>query len=288
MDEKKIKFYENKILILIASLAAVAMTGYLDLITGYKLSFSFFYLLPIGTITWFLGFESGLIFSVLCAVILLTVDYYSRPLSDPLFVHSWNALMHMGFFTVIALILSKLQLSVQKESRLARIDFLTGMPNQHDFNDYLFLEMERARRHKRALTLGYIDCDNFKKVNDEQGHEQGDLLLKEVANILMHNIRKTDHAARLGGDEFIVMLPGTTERQAREIILRLHVKLLTIMELYQWPVTFSIGCVTFEDIPLSTKDAIREADKMMYQAKDNGKNQLATKTVHSVFKNTHQ
>jgi diguanylate cyclase (GGDEF)-like protein len=284
MNKEILKLYENKVLVLIAALVMVGMTGYLDYVTGYKISFSIFYLIPICLVTWAIGFDSGLIFSLLGVIIWLTIDYYSRPQPDALFIHIWNALVRMGFFSIITYILSKLQSSLTKESRLARVDFLTGMPNRHDFIDHLFLEMERSRRNKRALTLSYIDCDNFKRVNDEQGHEQGDLLLKEVANILMRNIRKSDQAARLGGDEFIVMLPETTEHQAREIFLRLHVKLLTIMELYQWPVTFSIGCVTFEDMPLSTKDAIREADKMMYQAKANGKNQLATKTVHSIIK----
>jgi diguanylate cyclase (GGDEF)-like protein len=279
-------FFQNKTVSFICALALVSIVGYLDFVTGYRAGFSIFYLIPICLVVWTIGQEAGWMISSLAVLIWILNDYFTRTMPLPLPIHFWNAFIRFGFFTIITVILSKLQISMEKEKRLARIDFLTGIPNRFDFNEFLFLEMERARRYRRPMTLAYLDCDNFKRINDEMGHDQGDLLLKEVANVLVHNIRKVDQAARLGGDEFVVLLPETTEEQAREIFLRLHVKLLTIMELYQWPVTFSIGCVTFEDIPLNTKEAIQETDRMMYQAKKNGKNQLATKTVHSFITKT--
>jgi len=268
------------------SLVLISLIGYMDFISGYTANFSFFYLIPIGLVSWYLGQEAGLTLCALGILIWATVDYFSMPKPYALYVLFWNALVMLGYFTLFSMILARLRIALEKEDRLARVDFLTGIANRYDFNEYLFLEMERARRYRRALTLAYIDCDHFKRVNNQFGHQQGDLLLKEVANILKHNIRKVDQVARLAGDEFIVLLPETTEEQAREIFLRIHIKLLTVMELYQWPVTFSIGCVTFEDIPLSTKEAINEVDHMMHQAKENGKNQLATKTIHSFISKT--
>jgi diguanylate cyclase (GGDEF)-like protein len=277
------QFLENKNLNISAAILLILIIGYLDYLTGYRIGFSIFYLIPICLVTWYAGREAGLIMSTLSILIWILAEVYARPQNPSFLILFWNALVRMGFFIIVTLLLSRLKLSLEKERNLARIDFLTGIANRHEFIEVLFLEMERARRYKRPLTLVYLDCDNFKKVNDEKGHEQGDLLLRELANALMQNTRKVDEVARIGGDEFVMLLPETSEVQAREIILRLHVKLLTIMELYQWPVTFSIGAVTFEDMPLSTKDAINEADQMMYQAKQNGKNQLATKTIHSII-----
>jgi diguanylate cyclase (GGDEF)-like protein len=283
MDDKLLK---NKPLAMVMALVLISLIGYLDLITGTALDLSIFYLLPIGLVSWYLGQEAGLTLCALAILVWTTVDYVSRAQPLALYLHGWNALVMLGYFLVVTMVFARLRIALEKEARLARVDFLTGIANRYDFNEFLFLEMERARRYHRPLTLAYLDCDDFNKVNEGFGHQQGDLLLREVANILKQNLRKVDQAARLAGDEFIAMLPETTEEEAREIFLRLHIKLLTVMELYQWPVTFSIGCVTFEDIPLSTKEAINEAQRMMRQAKENGKNQLATKTIHSFISKT--
>jgi len=284
----KVGFLLNKWFMVVAAGLLILLIGYLDFITGYRIAFSIFYLVPIGLVTWFVNRETGLIFSCLAALLCLSANYIGSPPPQVMAIHFWNAFSSLGFFVIGTLLLRKLKMALEIEARLARIDFLTGIPNHHDFSDILFLEMERARRYERPLTLVYVDCDDFKKVNDTLGHEQGDLLLKEVANCLLQHIRKTDKIARMDGDEFAMLLPETNESTAREILLRLHVKLLTIMELYKWPATFSIGAVTFEDLPLTTQDAINETENMMQQAKQNGKNQLATRTIRSIVEQTHK
>ncbi|HLF18820.1 MAG TPA: GGDEF domain-containing protein [Candidatus Omnitrophota bacterium] len=275
------KFFHNRIRTIIISISLIFIIGDLDYMTGYQLGFSIFYLIPICLVTWFIGREAGLTMSALGLLVWVLADYFAHPEPPSLLVTFWNALVRMGFFIIVTLLLARIKLSLEKEKRLSRIDFLTGIANRHEFENILHLEMERSRRHKRPLTLAYLDCDNFKTINDQLGHQQGDLLLKELANSLARNTRKIDKIARLGGDEFVILLPETAEQEGREIFLRLQVKLLTIMELYKWPVTFSIGAVTFYDMPLSTLEAIREADHTMYQAKVNGKNQLITKAIHS-------
>jgi len=275
------KFFQNKVLVIFASILTIFLVGYLDYITGYQAGFSIFYLIPICMVTWFIGQEVGLTMAALGILLLVLADYFTNPDPPALLIVFWNASVYMGFLVAVTLMLARIKLSLEKEQKLSRIDFLTGIANRHEFEDVLHLEMERARRYKRPLTVAYLDCDNFKAINDQLGHQQGDLLLKELAYSLIRNTRKIDKVARLGGDEFVILLPETAEQEGREILLRLHVKLLTIMELYKWPVTFSIGAVTFYDMPLSTQEAIREADRTMYQAKVNGKNQLITKAVHS-------
>ena len=275
-------FLRSRSIKVISAALLLLYFGYLDLISGEQIAFSCFYLLPISIVSWYVNREAGIAFSCLAALLCLLANYGGSAPAQVILIQTWNAIAYLIFFILTAILLAKLKMAMEIESRLARIDFLTGIPNHHDFADILFLEMERARRYERPLTLAYIDCDDFTKVNDTLGREQGDLLLKEVANCLLEHTRKTDKIARMGGDEFAMMLPETSETQAREILLRLHVKLLTVMELYKWPVTFSIGSIGFEDIPLTTQDAIRETEKMMLLAKQNGRNQLATKTIRSV------
>ena len=275
------KFLQNKTLAIVAS---GILTLIISLLDFYWIAPSIFYLLPIILVTWFVNVRLGLVFSFISFCLWYMLDNIPLPPAQNIVMNTmvqlWNG--PLAYFVLGTLLVAKLKKVLEIQERLARIDFLTGIPNCHDFSDILFLEMERSRRYERPLTLVYIDCDHFKKVNDTLGHAQGDLLLKEVANCLLEHTRKIDKIARMGGDEFTILLTETNETQAREILLRLFVKLLTVMELYKWPVTFSIGAVTFEDLPLTTQDAIREADKMMQQAKQNGRNQLATRTIRSV------
>src|SRR5262245_25783835 len=256
----KLKFAQDKMFVVVASGLLLLFISYFDLVTGYLISVAIFYLMPIGLVTWFVNRETGLIFSSMGALLSFSANYLGSPPPEATTVHAVNALSSFGIFLLGAVLVSQLKISVEIKERLSRIDFLTGIPNHHDFSENLFVEMERARRHERPLTLAYFDCDDYMKVNETLGREQGDLLLKEVANCLLQHTRKTDKIARMGGDEFAMMLPETNEIQAREILLRLHVKLLTLMELYKWPVTLSIGAIGFEDIPLTSQDAIRETE----------------------------
>jgi diguanylate cyclase (GGDEF)-like protein len=120
--------------------------------------------------------------------------------------------------------------------------------------------------------LAYIDLDNFKTVNDTYGHLIGDSLLRLVADTIRNNIRTTDVLARLGGDEFVVLLPETDFEQSEIVINKVQTQLLDEMKKNNWPVTFSIGAVTFLTPPESVDEMIKKADNLMYSAKKNGKN----------------
>jgi len=112
-------------------------------------------------------------------------------------------------FLMLVFVLSELRLALQRESELARRDVLTKLANRRAFFETAKIEIGRAKRYGYPLTAVMIDLDNFKLVNDQQGHEVGDLLLLNVAKILNNNIRSSDFAGRLGGDEFAILLPET-------------------------------------------------------------------------------
>ena len=169
----------------------------------------------------------------------------------------------------------QLRKALDKEKELARLDTLTGLANRRAF--YEALEKERARTHRygRPLTVAYLDVDDFKRVNDSQGHAIGDMVLVTVAQTLRENLRVNDVVARLGGDEFAILLPETDVVAAESVVRKLQDLLASEMEAYGWHITFSIGVANFLDPPDSLETMIRTADELMYTAKAAGKNNLS-------------
>ena len=201
------------------------------------------------------------------AVILITLVILSSALLSSLVNRRFSAQAR-------ELILSE-QL-YQQEKRLSRLDPLTGLANRRAFYEGAELERQRAVRYGRNLSMAYIDLDNFKQVNDNFGHKAGDQLLVTVAIILRSDLRPSDLAARLGGDEFAVVLPETDELGARRATSKLHVLLTQAMQDNDWPVTFSMGVVTFNSIPETVEQMVHKADELMYTVKHGGKNRIAT------------
>nr|WP_316639410.1 diguanylate cyclase [uncultured Roseateles sp.] len=156
---------------------------------------------------------------------------------------------------------------------MARRDSLTGLPNRRHFDERLAESLRRFGRSGPAVTLMFIDLDGFKKVNDELGHEAGDLLLVEVARRLGACVRGTDLVFRLGGDEFTVLLEEAGDRAAVEMLCERIVASLSQVHLLRgfeaWA-TPSIGVA--DAVPGESSDALcRRADQAMYEAKRGGK-----------------
>src|SRR5205823_5567645 len=154
----------------------------------------------------------------------------------------------------------ELRLSLTREKQLARVDSLTGVSNRRALYEVLQRERNRAARNSRPLTIAYIDLDNFKEVNDSFGHQAGDSVLMTVANVMSRNLRGADFVARLGGDEFAIALPETGSEAARQVITKLHTLLMESMSTNGLPISFSVGVVTFEDIPATVEDLLQKAD----------------------------
>jgi diguanylate cyclase (GGDEF)-like protein len=250
------------------------MLGWVDYVTGYEISFAFFYLLPVSLAAWTLSRMAGLINSVVCAAVWSFANHLAgEAFSSPLIPY-WNAVTRLGFFFVVTLLLAEIRHLLEQERRLARTDFLTGVLNNRAFHSLADLEIARARRYQHPFTLLYIDLDNFKTVNDQLGHHVGDALLQSVAHTIVQTLRSIDAVARLGGDEFVVLLPETNQYQAQVIAPRLQTVLLAAMANHHWPVTFSIGALTCCQTPSDSQTLIRCADQLMYKVKHAGKNAI--------------
>ncbi|MBI5195996.1 MAG: diguanylate cyclase [Nitrospirae bacterium] len=164
---------------------------------------------------------------------------------------------------------------------LARTDGLTGLNNHRTFHEILDVEIKRAKRYNRPLSLLLIDLDNFKNFNDAYGHQAGDSVLKKVAEILNKNLRSIDSAARYGGEEFTVILPETSLDDAVAIAERIRDETCQYFstckdDSSKVSVTVSIGASMFPDDSVDKDGLIKAADDALYMTKKMGKNKVIT------------
>ena len=161
--------------------------------------------------------------------------------------------------------------------RLATTDGLTMASNRRYFQEMLEREISRSRRYRRPLSLAICDLDRFKGVNDTYGHLAGDHVLKQLASIIMANVRREDVFARIGGEEFGLLLPETNVKSARSICEKLRVEVAKTRFVYDnrtMPVTCSFGVAELSKGITRSKDLMKEADIRLYEAKDKGRNRV--------------
>jgi diguanylate cyclase (GGDEF)-like protein len=253
--------------------------GWVDYLTGPELSFSIFYLLPVGMAAWFGGRKSSIFIPLLSAVSWYAADVSSFKIYSHPLVPFWNALVIFCFFLIVSLTLRRMKTLLNNLSEMAGTDPLTGLLNPRHFNTLAEGELNKAKRFSRPITICYIDVDNFKTINDNYGHDFGDNILCFVSKHISANIRKTDLFERIGGDEFCILFPETEAGTAYAIVNKIVERLLFASRQSKIVVTLSMGVVTFEDMPNTVNDLIRAADNLMYEAKKEGKNITKFQTV---------
>lgn len=255
----------------------LGVVGAIDYLTGYEVSFSLFYLIPIALVTWFTTPKLGMMFAVASAIVWLIADIVSGAAYSHQIIYLWNSAIRLGFFalTVFSLELVK---TLEREKAFARTDYVTGTLNTRYFHALAQREIDRSSRYQYPFTVAYIDVDNFKIINDSLGHIMGDKVLYAIADSMQRHLRKTDIVARIGGDEFVILLPEVELSLAQTVISKMHGKLLEEMQKNNWSVTFSIGVLTFHDAPPSVDEMLNMADKIMYSVKHRGKNNISFAT----------
>ena len=260
------------------ALALVAAITLVDIEVGYEIAVSIFFLIPIAVVTWYRSYLGGLVFCVISSLVWFLVDnvFSAHPYLNPVAPY-WNAAVRAGFFLVTVELLNQLKIHLYIEQTLARTDGLTGLLNRRAFTEQVSRLFSVAGRHGRPVVLAYIDLDNFKKVNDEHGHSEGDRVLQVVASEILKSLRTTDVAARMGGDEFAIVLPETDEGGAKFVFDNLMSTILKETQKQNWPIGLSVGVVSFESPAAGLDDAIRIADGLMYQVKAGGKNNILFK-----------
>jgi diguanylate cyclase (GGDEF)-like protein len=270
---------QNKLVLLSIGIISVILLGIIDYFTGYEASFALFYLLPVSFVAWFTGKEAGFFISIIAAATWHLANSLAGELfSNPLIPY-WNAVTRLVFFVVVTFTLSRLKLALEHARSLSRMDHLTGVANSRAFYDIASVELSRARRYRHTLTVSYIDLDNFKYINDHFGHNVGDVVLRMVGQTILRNLRSSDTVARLGGDEFAILFPETGSDAAQMVLYKIQGLLTAEMQRNAWPISFSIGAVTYVEAAESVNKMIQMADDLMYVAKRNGKNLIEHKVL---------
>jgi diguanylate cyclase (GGDEF)-like protein len=228
-------------------------------------------LVPVAAVAWITGFEVALVVGVVATVLASVASTHPSVLVGV----ALPAVLNMG----TAWGMGWLRHAYVRERRLARTDTVTGAPNRLSFSERARDLLRRSARSGTVLTAVSIDLDGFKRVNDQLGHDEGDEVLRAVATTISRTVRATDVVARLGGDEFAILLVDADPRQAPALLDRLRGALDGAMAERGWPVTFSIGALTFAGTPPTERELLRLVDQQMYQAKHAGKDRLIH-TVH--------
>lgn len=263
-----------------AALTLIAGIGLVDYAAGPEVvSIHPLYFAPIAITAWYIGLRPALVLSMVAAGTWVLSDSLSDHNSSHAVIPLLNSIVSLGAFMLIGALLALIRRHLTREEMLSTTDPLTGLANSRAFYAQVDRELRRAGRYQHPFSVCAIDLDNFKAVNDAHGHLVGDEVLTQVAHTLRTYTRSTDIIARLGGDEFAILFPETDGASAREVLQTLRTRLLEAMEQNGWPVTFSIGGVTFESPAPSVQSVIKAADDLMYEVKRAEKDSWA----HAVY-----
>ena len=166
----------------------------------------------------------------------------------------------------------------EQQYKLATTDGLTELYNHRYFQEQIRMQVEQSKRYNNNFSLIIIDIDFFKKFNDTFGHQSGDAVLRQVAQTLKKNVRATDIVCRYGGEEMSIILPNTGKDEAfstaQKICERVANRKFKLAGDKETNVTISLGVSTFPFDGDSASAIIEEADKRLYNAKNNGRNQV--------------
>lgn len=211
--------------------------------------------------------------------IYILVSYYAMK-----FGNLWLEVIYPLIFSIFAftcayiikyLIKSR---DFELQYKLATTDGLTELYNHRYFQEQIRMQIEQSKRYNTSFSLIIIDIDFFKKFNDTFGHQSGDAVLKEVAQTLRRNVRATDIVCRYGGEEMSIILPNTSKEEAlltaQKICERVASKKFKLFNGKETNVTISLGVSAYPSDGSTAVEIIEVADKRLYNAKNNGRNQV--------------
>lgn len=212
-------------------------------------------------------------------LIYMLISYYALK-----YEYLWLELIYPLIFCVAAFTFAYIvkylvkSRDFEQQYKLATTDGLTELFNHRYFQEQIRMQVEHCKRYRENFSLIIIDIDFFKKFNDTFGHQSGDAVLKQVAQTLKKNVRATDVVCRYGGEEMSIILPNTSEEEAlstaHKICERVAIRKFKLANGKETNVTISLGVSTFPNDGETAEEMISAADKRLYNAKNNGRNQV--------------
>lgn len=262
------------------AVVSIVALGFLRTATDAEYVFASAAIIPVVVIAWIGGRKDGLILSLLAAVMWTSADL----LAERQFSASWvpyvNGLTRFVTYCFIVHLTAQVKNLLEREREMASHDVLTGLLNRRAFFEAGEAEFDRSRRYGHPLAVAFLDLDDFKRLNDSQGHEAGDQALKAVAAALSGALRTSDRLARLGGDEFAVLLPEIGYDAATEAGNKIAAAADSALKKFP-PVSASIGIAFFERAEGDFPVMLDAADALMYEIKQEGKHGMRTKRFAS-------
>ena len=249
-----------------------AVVALLDMASGRLVSLNALYMVPLCLTTWCFGRTLGLIAGAAAVTLTLTINGFGDGLSAqastvPALVAAWNAGMRIAAVAFLILLVSAFRRTFDRERTNARIDPLTGLGNRRAFAvESRKLELAAAR-DQRILLCGLIDLDDFKLINDTNGHGVGDQVLQTVASALRSAVRPYDAVARIGGDELAFCLIVRDAVSAEQTATKIFGSIAAALRATPVAATCSLGATTSPHLD----SALAQADRPMYAAKAAGK-----------------
>lgn len=211
--------------------------------------------------------------------IYILIAYYSMK-----YENLWLEVVYPLIFSIAAFTLAYIvkylikSRDFEQQYKLATTDGLTELYNHRYFQEQIRMQVEQSKRYNHNFSLIIIDIDFFKKFNDTFGHQSGDAVLRQVAQTLKKNVRSTDIVCRYGGEEMSIILPNTGKDEAlstaQKICERVASKKFKLAGDKETNVTISLGVSTFPYDGDNASTIIEAADKKLYKAKNNGRNQV--------------
>ncbi len=255
----------------------IVLIGALDFLTGYEIHIFIFYVIPIALATWYIGYFPGLLFAALSISMWWFADYLSGHVYTSSLIPVWNGLIRFAFFFFTVYALNMIKAKLKLEETYADFDSLTNSLNGRGFRTRLNPVFSLIKREKQPYTMVFLDVDNFKTLNDTQGHAEGDRALQHLAEVMHGSFRSSDLICRKGGDEFILFLPNTDTGQAKKAITLFKERFDAVVKNENWPIGLSIGACSFDSEYTDIELATSLTDNLMYEAKNNGKNTIVFK-----------
>jgi diguanylate cyclase (GGDEF)-like protein len=197
------------------------------------------------------------------ALLWTTAEFVAAYPDYPLGAFVLNAVTRCVAFTIIGRVVANLW----RDRASSRKDALTDLANRIEFFERFEHEQQRSQRSGHPYSILFIDIDQFKGLNDLQGHRVGDDALKTVADILRNNSRQVDTIARFGGDEFVVLFPETDAPSCEILVNRILMAAEKTFNSQGWQIALSVGYASETGTRRSADDILNEADRNMYSMK---------------------
>jgi diguanylate cyclase (GGDEF)-like protein len=260
--------------VLLSGLAVIGIGYGVEALTDQDLSVSIVYVAGVAFMAWSAGIRAGLI-GATAAAVAIGLDAFADGMA-PGAIASQVAIS-LIFLVAGTAVIARWRDTLERSESEARVDQLTGAPNRLASREWAGIQLARLERQGESLSVAFLDLDGLKRVNDRDGHASGDAVLVLLANCAREILRPTDLFARVGGDEFVLLLSDTDHDEAINVTRRIQDRFRATNG--DQALSIAAGLVTWRRPPENLEDLFVESDALMYEAKRDGGERLASKVI---------